>query len=223
MIVRYWMKDEVSTVEPTTSLLEAHERMRKHKVRRLPVVEAGRVVGILSRSDLQRYLTPLEAKGSASVGIEESLAGRSVRDEMTTSPTTCPLNTPLEDAGATMRERKIGAIPVVDRKDRLVGIITESDVLAALAAITKGGPNTSRVTLRLASGREGGPEGIEHELAHIVAIAARHGVEIRTFITHELPDEGGILTLRAAASDARIESFLDDLREQNFELLDLRH
>jgi len=224
MIVRYWITRDVATVRPDTPLLEAHERMRTRRVRRLPVVEGGRVVGILSRSDLQRHLTPTEARGSASDAIETNLAGRTVRDEMTAHPATCHVNDPIEDVGAAMRDRKIGAMPVVDGEERLVGIITESDVLTALAAITRGGPDTARVTLRLAARRRSEAEGVEHELARIVTFAAKHGVEIRTFITHEVPDEeGGLLTLRAAGGDARVEGFLEDLRAQGFDLLDRRH
>lgn len=115
MVVRDCMTTTVETVKPDDDLATVREVLRRRRIRQMPVVAAGRVIGIVTDRDV-----------------------RAVTDDRTTvdaimtpAPVTVAPDTPVEVAAATLRERKIGALPVV-LDHMLVGIVSESDLLGAL-------------------------------------------------------------------------------------------
>ncbi len=124
------MTTDVVTVEPQNSVATAIRLMRQGQLRRLPVVEDGVLVGIVTAGDLRRV------SGLASVLKDPSqdnlfwhhipVANVMSRDLITLSP-----DTPISVAAQILVERKIGGLPVV-QNGRLVGIITASDLLATL-------------------------------------------------------------------------------------------
>ena len=120
MTVRDCMTEGVHIVRPDDAIAVARELFRRRRLRHVPVVAAGHVVGILSDRDVH---------GAADDTI-------SVDAIMTPAPATTTAATSLEDAAALMLTRKIGALPVVDG-DRLVGIVSESDLLRALVDLCK--------------------------------------------------------------------------------------
>lgn len=130
MPVADWMTRDPITIPPDTTLLEALGLMERSKVRRLPVVDGGRLVGIITKSDVQTALGPIDRFSKhPEIGrrrVDEFMA----RDPITTSP-----GEQLENAALVMLEKKISGLPVVE-KGRLVGIITESDIFRALIEIT---------------------------------------------------------------------------------------
>jgi len=125
------------TVAPDDPLRVAIDRMREHKCRRLPVVQAGKLVGIISDRDLRR------ATNSPFVMQErwynEFLLDQiPVRAVMTANPATVAPHTPIGEAARVMRDRKIGGLPVVE-DNRLVGIVTETDLLNYLIRLLESG------------------------------------------------------------------------------------
>jgi acetoin utilization protein AcuB len=115
------------TASPDEPLRAALNRMREHKCRRLPVVQAHKLVGIISDRDLRR------ATNSPFVMQERWYNERlldqiPVRAAMTANPVTITPQTPLVEAARTMRDRKFGGLPVV-QDGRLVGIVTDTDLL----------------------------------------------------------------------------------------------
>lgn len=131
MLVRDWMTHPVVTVSPQTSVLNARRLLQLHGFRHLPVVDADRVVGMVSDHDIQvrdialtRTLASLES---------DLLTGRYRRIETVMSHpvhVAAPDQT-IQAAAAFMVARGIGALPVVDR-DRLVGIIGLTDCVRAM-------------------------------------------------------------------------------------------
>lgn len=97
------------------------------RIRHLPVVDRGRVVGVVSQRDLFR-----SALGTAlALGIrrpDELMRTLAVRDVMSTPAVTIGPGAPVQDAARTMAEKKIGCLPVVE-DECLVGILTETDIL----------------------------------------------------------------------------------------------
>ncbi len=118
------------TVAPRDSIRLAIERMREHNCRRLPVVEAHKLVGIVSDRDLRR------ATNSPLVLRERwyddfMLDTIPVRACMTTDPLTVTPQTSIRDAAQILHDKKFGGLPVVEGA-ALVGIITETDLLSYL-------------------------------------------------------------------------------------------
>jgi acetoin utilization protein AcuB len=130
MSVRDWMSRRVSTVLPDTRLSEAARLMRARKIRHLPVVQApGRLVGIVTARDLRQALFAPGVQDQLD-NLLPVLDALVVRDVMTRGVVTVRAAASIREAARLMHERKLGALPVVER-NRLVGILTETDVLEA--------------------------------------------------------------------------------------------
>jgi acetoin utilization protein AcuB len=126
LLVKDSMTREVVTLTPETTAAEALALCREEKIRHLPVLEGGRLAGMVSDRDL-RLATP--ALGDAARA--EALVKTQVADVMSREVFTADPEDPIEQAANEMRERKIGCLAVVEHDD-LVGIITSSDVMEAL-------------------------------------------------------------------------------------------
>jgi CBS domain-containing protein len=123
-------------VQPTTTLVEAQRIMEQRQVRRLPVVERGLLVGIVSLGDL-RAAQPSIATTLSVYEWRALLERASVAQCMTCDPVTIAPDAAVLDAARLMLERKIGGLPVV-LDGRVVGMITESDLFRLLIAETRG-------------------------------------------------------------------------------------
>jgi acetoin utilization protein AcuB len=130
--VRDAMSREVVTLGPEASAAEAWAVCQEMGIRHLPVVEEGRIVGLVSDRDL-RDISPPRGSG----GERDTLGWVSLRDIMSTALVTIhPLDT-IDHAARELHQRKIGCLPVV-AEERLVGIITSSDMMRTLAEVVGG-------------------------------------------------------------------------------------
>ena len=134
--VRQWMRAPVTTIGPDTPVRDATARMRAQGIRHLPVVDGrGRLVGIVTDRDLRQVVFDAALLGRA--GEEaDALGERPVREIMTWGVVTVTPATDLRAAASIMRERRLGALPVVDG-GRVVGILTEHDLVHALLAVLR--------------------------------------------------------------------------------------
>jgi CBS domain-containing protein len=126
-LVKDWMTRHVVTITPETSLPEAHRLMTDKKIRRLPVLENGRLVGIVTLGDVRGA----EPSGATTLSIWELnylLAKLEIREIMAHNPVTISPEATIGEASRLMLEKKISGLPVVDKSGQLAGIITESDV-----------------------------------------------------------------------------------------------
>ena len=127
MLVREWMTAPATAISPMMDAGEALEQMIEWRYRRFPVAQDGKLVGIVTRGDLE-----------AKLGWDRLLwrrLRRHVSDAMTPNPFTVGPEEPFEKAVELMLKHRIGGIPVVDA-GKLVGIVTESDVFRAFAHLT---------------------------------------------------------------------------------------
>jgi len=129
MYVEQFMTSQVFSVSPDAKIADTMALMREKKINRLPVVEKGKLVGIVTDGDL-REVSPSPATTLSIFELNYLVGKTSIRDVAVKKVITCQPDTKLEDAAVLMRDNEIGALPVVDG-DKLVGIITESDVFDA--------------------------------------------------------------------------------------------
>ena len=126
-LVNDWMTRNVITITPATTLREAHALMMNNRIRRLPVVDYGKIVGIVTLGDL-RAAEPSAASSLSIWEMNDLLAKLKVDEIMTRNPGTIPQTASVGEAAQIMLEKKFSGLPVVDQEDKLVGIITESDI-----------------------------------------------------------------------------------------------
>ena len=124
-------KDPV-TLGPEDTLMRAIEVIRQHRIRRIPVVVADTLVGLLAEGDLKRAepSTLSESEEDFNRVMETTPISRI----MIGSPMTVSESTPLLEAVRTLHSTKFGALPVL-REGKLVGIITDTDLLRCLAEL----------------------------------------------------------------------------------------
>lgn len=133
MFVKLRMTANPFTVTPDTTLPEAMEVIQRRGVRHLPVVDGGRVVGVLTHSDIAAAGPSASTTFSAGE-LNYLLAKLRVAKVMTKNPVTISPDSLLEEAAVLMRTHKIEMLPVV-KDERLVGVITESAILDAFIEI----------------------------------------------------------------------------------------
>ncbi len=131
-----WMTPDPVTIDPHTTLPEANRLMRECNIRRLPVIEKGKLVGIVTLGDI-REASPSNATALSIYELNYLLARLTVGEMMTKDPFTISPDTSIEAAARLMLDHKIGSLPVVS-DGRLIGIITESDIFRLL--VTEGEP-----------------------------------------------------------------------------------
>lgn len=114
------------SVTPQETVGQADELMTENKIRQLPVVNDGALVGIVTDRDIRSFLS---ASLLSTPETREKALHVKVRDVMTTEPLTVAPDDELQEVVELLIEEKIGGIPVVDETEGLVGIVTYVDVL----------------------------------------------------------------------------------------------
>jgi len=131
MRVKALMSPIVISVPGSTPVLEARALMLKEGIRHLLVVDDGRVYGIVTDRDIRLNL-PSPATSLSVWEVNYLLARLTVAEVMTKSVIVIDPERDAREAARIMIDHKIGALPVMEG-DRLVGIVTETDLLRALA------------------------------------------------------------------------------------------
>ena len=131
IMVSEWMTSPVLSITPSTPIANAHQMMKDYGIRRLPVVEDNRLVGIITLGDV-REASPSDATTLSIWELNYLWAQLTVdrvmsRKILTVQPTDLVL-----DAAKIMLEQKVSGLPVVNSREELVGIITESDIFRML-------------------------------------------------------------------------------------------
>jgi acetoin utilization protein AcuB len=130
MKVSRYMTQKLITATPAMSVKQAFLLMRTHRVRHIPVVEGEKLVGIISDRDLRRPRWAEELDDwTAYYQADENHA---VADIMTRTPETLRASDDVRKAVAIFRDRRYGALPVLNKDGDLVGILSAQDLLGAL-------------------------------------------------------------------------------------------
>jgi acetoin utilization protein AcuB len=165
MLVRDRMTSDPITVAPDTTFPEAYRIIEEKGIHHLPVVDRrGKLIGIVARADLLQA-APSSATALSVYEVNYLLAHLKVQEVMS-QPITVPEDTPLEEAARLLVEKDIGCLPVM-RGEKLVGVITETDIFKAFVEILGSGESVLRVTLRV-------PD-VPGELARMTGVIADMG------------------------------------------------
>lgn len=131
--VRDIMSDQIVTISSDDTLSTVEDIMTLGGVRHMPVVRSGQLVGVVSERDLLRAsLSNLTAFGTEQ--RRAFLHAVEIKRVMSAPPVVIHSDATVNEAARLMAERKIGCLPVVDR-EKLVGMLTETDVLRYFAGV----------------------------------------------------------------------------------------
>ncbi len=132
-----WMSKPLLAVKPLDRITHARELMIKKRVNQLGVVRDGQLVGIVTDRDLRDAFPSAFEAAWADSRRKQSMDPEKVAVEsvMSADVATLDVNATLGDAAELMRERRIGAVPIIDA-GKPVGIVTRSDVLRAFIALS---------------------------------------------------------------------------------------
>ncbi|MCD6442569.1 MAG: CBS domain-containing protein [Thermotogae bacterium] len=205
MTVGYFMTRKVITISPDTSFHDALKLMKDKKIRRLPVVENDKLVGIVTEKDLL-YASPSMATTLDIWELHYLLSKLKVKEIMTKEVITVREDDSIVKAALEMAENKVGALPVLNEAGNLVGIITETDIFKIFIEMM----GTRRNGMRYTFETEDRP-GLIKDLSKIVYDS---GGSIISFVT--IPIENGryMISFKAKNLDTdKFESLVSEMEE----------
>jgi len=189
------------TAESETLVLEAQKIMKEHNIRRLPIVDKGKLTGIITQHDLLAA-APSPATSLSIYELNYLLSKMKVKEIMKKNPVTVGPDTPFEEALRIGQEKKIGSFPVVE-DGKLVGITTESDIVRVLTRALGIREEGSRVTIEGLGGKLG-------ELQKIISTVDQHQTVILSMMTFPRPEKKDwmiVLRLKTAQPDPIVKDF----------------
>jgi acetoin utilization protein AcuB len=148
MLVRNWMSRDVVTIDVGDSMSHAIALTKQHKIRMLPVTKEGKLVGVVSDTDLKRS----SASDATTLDIHELLyliSKIKVGEVMTKNPVTVLSNFTIAETAEVLLKHNISGVPVVDEAGRVVGLITRNDIFKALVSLSALGKKGIQFAFRL--------------------------------------------------------------------------
>jgi acetoin utilization protein AcuB len=135
MLVNDWMSAPVITVDIHDSMNKAVNLMTEHNIGMLPVLENGKLVGIVTDRDLKQA-APSSVALFEIKHIIYHLSQVKMEGIMTRHPVTVRPDTTIEETAEILLQNNISGCPVLDRQDELAGVITKNDVFRAMLSVS---------------------------------------------------------------------------------------
>lgn len=209
MRMRDVMTKNPITVGSETPIAEAKRIMRDNNIRRLPVVDKGKLVGIVT----ERMILEASPSPATSLSIYELhylLSKMKVKDVMVKNPITVSPDTTFEETLLLGQEKRIGAFPVLD-KGKLVGIATESDLVRFITSVWGAKEKASTIIIEGVSQRFG----LFNEVASVID---KHEVPILSIMTYTAPGRVDCdLIIRVRTKD--VDPLMRDLKKAKFKVV----
>ena len=127
MLVKNWMSKTVITIDTEDSIQDAMKLLKTHKIRMLPVIKKGKLVGVITDRDIKRA----SASDATTLSVHELnyiLSKIKVKDVVSKRLITVPYDYTIEETAEVLLNNKISGLPVVDHDGKIVGTITQSDI-----------------------------------------------------------------------------------------------
>lgn len=209
MRMRDIMTKNPLTVDSDTPIVEAKAIMKENNIRRLTVVDRGKLVGLVT----ERMILEASPSPATSLSIHELhylIAKMKVKDIMVRNPITISPDTTFEETLLLGQEKRIGAFPVVD-KGKVVGIATESDLVRFITSIWGAKEKASTLIIEGVSQRFG----LFRELVDIID---RHEIPILSIMTHIVPGRVDC-NLIVRVRTREVDSLIGDLKKAKFKVI----
>jgi len=135
MLVKNWMSKPAITIDLEASMNDAIKLLKTHNIKMLPVMEKGKLVGIVTDRDLKRA----SASDATSLEIHELLyliSKIKIKEIMTKKPITVPEDYTVEETAEILLKHNISGVPVIDQYRDVVGTITQNDIFRILISLT---------------------------------------------------------------------------------------
>lgn len=214
MLVKDRMTRNPVTISPDTSVSEALNIMRQSKVRRMPVVDRhGRLVGIVAEKDLL-YASPSPATSLNVYEIGYLLSKLKVKEIMARNVITVTEDAPLEEAARIMVDNSVSGLPVM-AENKLVGIITETDIFKVLLEMMGARESGIRFTLRVKD-----EPGTLSRIAGAIAAVGGDIVALGTFYSDSQHRDHGLLVIKVCCAER--EALKKAISETQAEIVDMR-
>ena len=194
MFVVKRMTPTPKTIEPSATIADASEMMRKHKIRRLPVVSNGHLVGIVTDRDL-RSVSPSPATTLSIFELNYLLAKMQVKDIMHKDVVTINVGATIEEAALAMSNHHIAGLVVVDEAGGVVGIITETDIFNSFVEIMGLKEGKTRFTFSVTN-----QVGVLHDITRVFK---ELGINISSLASYSTDDGGAEMVIRFNAQDTQ--------------------
>lgn len=178
MFVGERMSRPVITVSPDDPINDVLAMFRKEHIRRAPVLNKGKLVGIVSETDLLNA-SPSDVTTLSIWEMNYLLSKVTVKRVMSKKVITVDVDTPIEEAARIMADNKIGGLPVLNN-GRVVGMITETDLFKIFLELMGARQKAMRVTATVEDKRG--------ELARVTKAIAAHGGNFISFGMFSGPD-----------------------------------
>ena len=189
------------TVDSETLVMDARKIMKENNVRRLPVVDKGKLLGIVTKHDILEA-SPSPATSLSVHELNYLLSRMKVKEIMKKNPVTLTPDTPFEEALKIGQEKKIGSFPVVEN-GKLVGIATESDIVRFLTRALGVREEGSRITIE-------GLGGKLSDLEKIISIVNQHHTVVLSMISLPRTEKKEwmiVLRLKTSSPDPIVKDF----------------
>ena len=148
MLVKNWMSAPAVTIDLHSSMQDAINLLKIHKISTLPVVDNKRLVGIVTDRDLKKA-SPSDATTLDVHELLYLLSTIQVKDIMTANPITVPPDCTIEETAAVLMANKISGVPVVDAAGAILGVITHTDLFKVIISLTSFGEKGIQFAFRL--------------------------------------------------------------------------
>lgn len=184
MLVANWMTKDVITLTQDRSMMKASKLMKDNAVSCMPIVDTeGKIVGILSDRDI-KDASPSKATTLDMHELYYLLSEISIKDIMTKKVVTIRSDETVEKAAVLMLEGHFGSLPVVDENNRVVGIITDTDVFKVLVEISGVYEGGTQVCLQISN--EPG------SLSPVLEFLKESNARIMSIMTRNTPETQGM-------------------------------
>jgi acetoin utilization protein AcuB len=213
MLVRDIMTRNVITIPSDTSLFEAEKLMEFHHIERLPVVDKGKLVGLVTKDNLLKA-SPSDATSFSRGELYYLLAKLTVKEIMKKEVVTVSPDTSVEQAAAIAQKHRVGCLPVLEGK-KLVGIVTTNDffykILNPLLGIGEGG---RRIIVRGASEPA--------KMQKVLEAVRKSDIELKNFCSLK-PPEGGKEDFVLHLNTKDVEALIKELKGMGFKVEERMH